>query len=316
MRELRSQEEIIKNWKGDFDKPIVTVLCTTYNHEKYIEDAIEGFLIQETDFPFEIIIHDDASTDKTAQIVREYEVKYPLLIKGIYQTKNRWSQGLKNAEVVYPMSKGEYIALCEGDDYWTDPQKLQIQKDFLDNNQDYVICYTGVEAFNENGIIYSYTGGVTKDLTEDELKKATPINTLTTMFRNIIKDKFPPEFNSSTYGDLFIWSILGYHGKGKYLLDLKASRYRVHAGGLHSSASLIEVYENTLITYVLLLSYHKKLGRPDIVQFYKKRIIHAIIMTNGFKFVLERLMKDLLLKLYNKFKKILKSIVGKKTNAK
>jgi len=129
MRELRSQEEIIKNWKGDFDKPIVTVLCTTYNHEKYIEDAIEGFLIQETNFPFEIIIHDDASTDKTAQIVREYEAKYPLLIKGIYQTKNRWSQGLKNGEILYPMSKGEYIALCEGDDYWTDAKKLQVQID-------------------------------------------------------------------------------------------------------------------------------------------------------------------------------------------
>ena len=93
MRKLRSQEEIIANWKTDLKKPLVTVICSSYNHENYIEDAIEGFLIQETNFSFEIIIHDDASTDNSQQIIKKYEKKYPDIIKGVYQIKNRFSQG-------------------------------------------------------------------------------------------------------------------------------------------------------------------------------------------------------------------------------
>ncbi len=108
-------------------EPLVSICCITYNHEKYIRDAIESFLMQETDFPFEIIIHDDASTDRTANIIREYEKRYPDLIKPIYQTENQYSKGVKPSLLVYKESKGKYIAICEGDDYWTDPLKLQKQ---------------------------------------------------------------------------------------------------------------------------------------------------------------------------------------------
>jgi glycosyltransferase involved in cell wall biosynthesis len=129
MDNLRTEVEIIKDWIGSLDKPLVTVLCTSYNHEKYIEQTIEGFLTQETNFPFEVIIHDDASTDNSQKIIKEYEEKYPKIIKGVYQIKNRFSQGLKNGPILYPMAKGEYVALCDGDDYWTDSKKLQIQID-------------------------------------------------------------------------------------------------------------------------------------------------------------------------------------------
>ena len=125
---LRTQEEIMRNWREQ-NSPLVSVVCITYNHEPYIRDAIEGFLMQETSFPFEIIIHDDASLDKTADIVKSYEEQYPKLIKGIYQTENQYSQGKKCSAIAWSYAKGEYIALCEGDDYWTDPQKLQIQID-------------------------------------------------------------------------------------------------------------------------------------------------------------------------------------------
>lgn len=108
-------------------EPLVSICCITYNHEKYIRDAIEGFLMQETDFPFEIIIHDDASTDRTADIVREYEKRYPDIIKPIYQTENQYSKGIKVTLLTFKKSKGKYIALCEGDDYWIDPLKLQKQ---------------------------------------------------------------------------------------------------------------------------------------------------------------------------------------------
>ena len=177
---------------------------------------------------------------------------------------------------------GEYMALCEGDDYWTDKNKLQIQKDFLESNPEYIICYTDVEAFNENGIIQDYIGGATKDLTADELKKATPINTLTTMYRNIMKDKFSAEFKASKYGDLFIWSILGYYGKGKYLPQIKPARYRIHSGGVHSGTSQIDKYDNTLITYSLLFSYHKKIGSSHIVEYFRQEILW-LLLRNNFK---------------------------------
>ena len=148
MRVLRSENEIIQNWKKDVTKPVVSICCIAYNHEPYIEDALEGFLIQETDFPFEILIHDDASTDKTADIIHEYEARYPKLIKPIYQTKNQYSQGKKPSYFNFERAQGEYIAMCEGDDYWIDPLKLQKQVDFLKKNPEALAIIFSYEYFN------------------------------------------------------------------------------------------------------------------------------------------------------------------------
>jgi len=119
----------------------VAVVCKTYNHEKYITEAIESFLIQKTDFDVQIIVHDDASTDSTAMIIREYEQKFPDKIFPIYQTENQYSQGVDGKdrvhEQVVSQIDAEYVALCEGDDYWIEPLKLQIQADFMDDNPRY-----------------------------------------------------------------------------------------------------------------------------------------------------------------------------------
>lgn len=120
---------------------MVSVICTVFNHEKFVRDALDGFVMQRTDFPFEVLIHDDASTDRSADIIREYEQKYPDLIKPIYQVENQFSRGghiMKR--FLLPIACGKYIAVCEGDDYWTDPDKLQKQVDFLENNPDYSMC--------------------------------------------------------------------------------------------------------------------------------------------------------------------------------
>jgi glycosyltransferase involved in cell wall biosynthesis len=117
---------------------IVSICCITYNHEKNIREALEGFLKQKTTFPFEILIHDDASKDKTVIIIKEYQVKYPKLIKPIYQQTNQYSKGIGiNVTYQFPRASGKYIAICEGDDYWTDPYKLQKQVDFLEANPKY-----------------------------------------------------------------------------------------------------------------------------------------------------------------------------------
>ena len=119
----------------------VSVICLAFNHAKYIRDALEGFVSQETSFPFEVIVHDDASTDGTDEIIREYQAKYPEIIKPIFQKENQYSKGvLITREFIFPLLRGEYIAFCEGDDYWTDTRKLQRQADALDAHPEADIC--------------------------------------------------------------------------------------------------------------------------------------------------------------------------------
>ena len=130
---------------------MVSVICTTYNHEKYIRKCLDGFIMQETDFPYEVLVHDDASTDNTASIVREYEKLYSDIIKPIYQTENQYSKGrLITRDIVFPKCKGKYIALCEGDDYWTDPLKLQKQVTALETHPDCFMCVCKAERVSED----------------------------------------------------------------------------------------------------------------------------------------------------------------------
>ena len=130
-------------------KPLVSIACLTYNHEKYIKDAIEGFLSQKTEFDYEILIHDDASTDRTADIIRRYEIKYPNKIYGIYQRENQLSKIIEDGNMLqdylYPVCKGKYIALCEGDDFWIDPDKLQMQVNYLESHPECAaVCHDAV----------------------------------------------------------------------------------------------------------------------------------------------------------------------------
>ena len=123
------------------DNIMVSVLCATYNQEKYIGKALESFVKQKTDFKFEIIVNDDCSTDNTANIIKEYANKYPDLIKPIYQTENQYSKGIDFfVHILFPKAQGKYFAICEGDDYWIDENKLQKQFDYLENHPDYSFC--------------------------------------------------------------------------------------------------------------------------------------------------------------------------------
>lgn len=149
----KSESEIMKNWKlNNHDEIVVSIRCLAYNHEKYISQCLDGFLMQETSFPFKIVIHDDASTDATAQIIREYEHAYPALIDAIYETENMYSKGDGSlGRIINPHCTGKYLALCEGDDYWTDPQKLQLQFDALEAHPECSLCTCLVARCEENG---------------------------------------------------------------------------------------------------------------------------------------------------------------------
>ena len=126
---------------------LVSISCITYNHSAYIRQCLDGMLMQQTTFDFEILIHDDCSTDGTDDIIREYASKYPQIIKPLFEEENQYQQGKPIGTVVWnlPRAKGKYIAICEGDDYWTDPSKLQKQVDFMEANPDYSICFHKVK---------------------------------------------------------------------------------------------------------------------------------------------------------------------------
>ena len=123
------------------DTCMVSILCTAYNHEAFLRDALDGFVNQRTRFPFEVLVNDDVSTDATRDIIREYAEKYPDIIRPFYQEENLYSRGLDVYRLVFfPNARGKYVAYCEGDDYWTDPTKLQRQVDWLETHPDYSAC--------------------------------------------------------------------------------------------------------------------------------------------------------------------------------
>ncbi|MBO2535289.1 glycosyltransferase family 2 protein [Rummeliibacillus suwonensis] len=119
---------------------LVSIDCITYNHEQYIADALDSFLMQQTNFKYEILIHDDASTDRTAEIIRAYEKRYPEIIKPIYQLENQYSKGVAVENFNSKRAKGKYLAICEGDDYWIDPCKLQKQVDYMEKHPKCSLC--------------------------------------------------------------------------------------------------------------------------------------------------------------------------------
>lgn len=132
---------------------MISILCLAYNHEEYIEKTIKGFLNQKCSYSYEIIIHDDASTDNTAKIIKKYEQKYSDRIKGIYQIENQYSQGISINKILFEKSRGKYIAVCEGDDYWNNSEKLERQIKFLEEHLEYSACvHSGYYAY-EDGVI-------------------------------------------------------------------------------------------------------------------------------------------------------------------
>ncbi|WP_111709644.1 glycosyltransferase family 2 protein [Lutibacter citreus] len=207
--------------------PMVSVVCFVYNHEKYIKDALDGFIMQKTSFPIEVIVHDDASTDSSALIIKDYEEKYPEIIKPIYQKINQYSieKGIVS-EICFNKAKGKYIAMCEGDDYWTDPLKLQKQVNALEVNPDIDICSHASIIFNddkkENVGIVGNNGKKERVIPTKEviLKFGYVCPMQSIIIRNNRIDEFKT-LSLSAYGGHGIMQVLWSHPNGVlYLPDI------------------------------------------------------------------------------------------------
>lgn len=214
---------------------MVSICCITYNHESYIGKAIEGFVNQKTNFDYEVIIHDDCSTDGTRKIIEEYQKEYPFLIKPILQKENQKSKGKAISPITFKKASGKYIAFCEGDDYWTDPYKLQKQVDFLESHPDFVMCSHAVKTV--------FLGGVRKNdpfvkpleiATFDDILENHFIPTLSLVFRNGIINKYPSWFMNVMSGDRALELLLAHYGKNYYMNDVMGIK-RKHPGGITQS---------------------------------------------------------------------------------
>ena len=256
----RTEQEIMQNWKGDIGTPVVSICSTAYNLESCIVEAIDSFLMQETNFPFEILIRDDCSTDKTDKIIKEYTAHYPKLIKPIYEKENTYSQGIKPMLQVIKIANGNYIATCDADDYWTDPLKLQKQVDFLEKDPLYSACfhdcmiiYEG-EKSNQKQHLRIGNRKIVEDVNLISIIDENNIDSSSIMFRNFIEEipKYWTEATSKV--DYALMVLIAEHGKIKYLPEVM-SVYRVHDSSIWSSRS--EVYrEEEAIKFYHLLQEH------------------------------------------------------------
>lgn len=267
--------------------PIVSVCMVTYNHDHWIGQSIEGVLKQRTNFAFELVISDDCSTDSTPEIIKRYVGKYPTLIRPRFNEKNvglaiNFSDSLTNC-------RGKYIAICEGDDFWTDPFKLQKQVDFLDNNQDCIIVSHNYSILNESMNQLDQNNKFHDDFRYNQEKYLLDWVTqpLTCMFRNFFKD-----YTLLNKEDIFCDVILFYellkHGDG-YFMNSNMATFRVHQSALSSGLSRGQWLRNHVIMFDHLYKSNKrddlllKLSRNYCLSLYIYEIQNKRSMNNDFK---------------------------------
>jgi len=242
------------------ETPSVTIVCTAFNHSPFIRQCLDGFIMQKTSFPVEVLIHDDASTDDTADIIREYELKYPNIIKPIYQTENQFSKNISIFKTfILPKLNFKYIAICEGDDYWIDEYKLQKQVDFLEKNTDYSICFHEVKTYSEekkefiNNIIIN----IPDESDIKTLAKKNYINTPSVMYRN--NHKTLEDYNNFPkllIGDYIRHMLFANTGKIKKLNDIMAI-YRLHKDGIWQMKTREFKISNWLKILSVLICYFR-----------------------------------------------------------
>ena len=229
-----SQEELVRNWQTA--KCRLSILCPTFNQVNFIDDALRGFLAQRTQFPFEIIIRDDASTDGTRQKLEVWAQQYPQIVRLICERKNTFSD-IAAFDVLIGLAQGEFIATCEGDDYWTDPLKLQKQVDALQAHPE------ATAAFHRAVILDESTGHIGESLknpgrsikASDWLRDPSlPIQSL--IFRNVVS-AYPEDLPRIMNVDTYIQANLASQGDAVFLASVSPSVYRVHSSGIWSQTS-------------------------------------------------------------------------------
>ena len=214
------------------DNILVSVVCDVYNHEPYLRQCFDGFVMQKTNFKFEVLVHDDASTDKSAEIIIEYTNKYPDIFKPIIQKENQYSKGVGIWKTYqFPRVKGKYVALCEGDDYWTDPLKLQSQVEYMETHPGYTMCFHNAAILNETDVPqFPISPIVEGDFNKNQIFEKWIIPTASVIFKYDIIQEVTKEQQVFS-GDINLFLTCASHGKihGFYK---RMSVYRIQNNGL------------------------------------------------------------------------------------
>ena len=234
----------------------LSVCLITYNHERFITQALESALAQKTNFEFEIVVGEDCSADHTRQILVEYQQRYPNTIRLMLPEKNLGAN--RNFARTLQACRGQYIALLEGDDYWTSPTKLQEQVNFLDSHEECAICFHAVRVFHEDGNeaprISPRFGHKKISTIEDLLGLGNFIPTCAAVFRNGLIKEFPDWFYTLRIADFSLHVLNAQYGKIGYINKVMGA-YRIHSGGTFSAASTSGNAQEVIRTYDYLNSY-------------------------------------------------------------
>lgn len=273
---------------------VVSVNMITYKHEYYIKQAIEGVLMQQTNFDFELIIADDCSPDATSEIINDIIKNHPQGNK-IKYFRHKENIGMQeNGIFAFNQCKGKYMALCEGDDYWIDPLKLQKQVDFLEANPDYVLCFHPINILKKDGeIVDDFITKIPEnyETLETLAKLGNYIHTPSVVFRKVITS-LPFEFRLTPIGDYFLYIILAEFGKIKYLED-KMSVYRFDVGVI-SKMSNIDIANNNVKMYSCMIGYLKNENIKKIILDKQIRVVteHYKMIESNCKETLESNYRD------------------------
>ena len=225
--------------------PLVSVWCAIYQHERYLERAIESFLMQETTFPVQIILHDDASTDSSAAIIQQYAQRFQGCIVPIVQSVNLFGQGKLSGvgPLFRPHSKGKYIAVCDGDDFWVSPDKLQKQVSLMESDSGISLTFHQVMITNSDGdieVAKKYPKTVTSVATTSEILESYSIVTCSVVVREPIEEGLVPHFSGKVQSvDWALWLLASLRGRIVGLPDCMAA-YRQHASGMWTGSRYIE----------------------------------------------------------------------------
>lgn len=282
--------------------PLLTVHLITYNHADYIRKAIESVLMQEVDFPMEIVLGDDDSSDGTREICMEYAERNPGLIR--LQLHHRENNHKLHGRPTHLFQywhnsfslRGEYFAVLSGDDYWTDPEKLSKQVCFLQSNEKFSLSFHDAYIANENDKTLKSSKlpkKNKKNLSRVDLMKGPYLPALSIVGINVFS-KIPKEAMKCLNEDKFTISILGEQGKGSYQKEVKKATYRSHKGSLWSSETNIRKQKALSETFEKLKKYHIERGNKDVYNYCKhrqlkhaKKIYYESVKTEKFKSSLE-----------------------------
>lgn len=259
------------------EAPVVSVLMITYNHERYLGQAVAGIVSQQADFPFELVIGEDCSTDGTRARVMDLQREYPHLIRVVHSARNVGAN--RNFQRVLERCRGEFVAVCEGDDFWRDPRKLQRQVDYLRAHPGHVLSYHDANVVNHEGqpVRDSVFFERTHDFTPEELVLGAYVPMFTMCFRNVIRE-LPEEFFRVVNGDAFLSSVLGLHGHAGYQPEIEPSAYRLHDGGIWSGLQEEDKAIKSISSTYWLSMYYKRQGLPEVS---KKLAISAMGILNN-----------------------------------